>query len=47
MVPPEDRFAGCLIGQCLGDALGFIVEGHPPRTCRAYVDIVLKERYGR
>lgn len=42
MVPPEDRFAGCLIGQCLGDALGFIVEGQPPRACRAYVDTVLK-----
>ena len=41
----EDRFAGCLIGQCLGDALGFVVEGQPPIACRAYVESVL--RFGR
>lgn len=33
-----DRFSGCLIGQCLGDALGFPVEGFPPDLCREYVD---------
>jgi ADP-ribosylglycohydrolase len=37
-----DRFAGCLIGQCLGDALGFVVEGQAPAVCRLYVDGVLK-----
>ena len=43
MTPPlEDRFAGSLIGQALGDALGFVVEGHPPARCRRYVDEVLK-----
>ena len=43
MSPPlEDRFAGSLIGQALGDALGFVVEGHPPARCRRYVDEVLK-----
>src|SRR5262245_8241129 len=31
------RFSGCLIGQCLGDALGFPVEGRPPEECRQYV----------
>ncbi|MDP7603953.1 MAG: ADP-ribosylglycohydrolase family protein [Alphaproteobacteria bacterium] len=35
-VAPE-RFAGCLIGQCLGDALGFLVEGRDPETCARYV----------
>jgi ADP-ribosylglycohydrolase len=33
-----DRFAGCLIGQCLGDALGFIVEGQSPAVCQRYVN---------
>ncbi|MFQ5915608.1 MAG: ADP-ribosylglycohydrolase family protein [Nitrospinota bacterium] len=43
MPPPrKDQFSGCLIGQCLGDALGFPMEGHPPQTCRKYVDEFLK-----
>ena len=33
-----NRFAGCLIGQCLGDALGFPLEGNDPETCAKYVD---------
>jgi ADP-ribosylglycohydrolase len=33
----KGRFSGCLIGQCLGDALGFPVEGCPPDVCRRYV----------
>ena len=37
----RDRYRGCLIGQCLGDALGFIVEGQPPPVCAAYVEKVL------
>lgn len=40
--PSEDRFIGCLIGQCMGDALGFVVEGHGPAACRRYVDQVLR-----
>ena len=36
-VPSRDQFRGCLVGQCLGDALGFPVEGHPPAVCRDYV----------
>jgi hypothetical protein len=40
--PDRDRFAGCLVGQCLGDAAGFIVEGQPPSVCRRYVDEALK-----
>ncbi len=33
----RDRFSGCIIGQCLGDALGFPVEGLPPHICERYV----------
>jgi ADP-ribosylglycohydrolase len=40
--PRREAFAGSLIGQCLGDALGFVVEGYPPSTCKAYVDGVLR-----
>ncbi len=41
-VPDAERFAGCLIGQCLGDALGFVVEGQPPMVCRLYADGLLR-----
>lgn len=41
-VPTADQFAGCLIGQALGDALGFPVEGRPPATCAAYVSDMLQ-----
>jgi ADP-ribosylglycohydrolase len=41
----EDRLLGCLLGQAVGDALGFPVEGRPPKVCAAYVDGVL--RHGR
>ena len=33
-----DRLAGSLLGQALGDALGFVVEAQPPEAARAYVD---------
>jgi ADP-ribosylglycohydrolase len=36
------RYRGAVIGQCVGDALGFVVEGHPPRQCRDYVDQVVQ-----
>src|SRR5882762_1977594 len=36
-VPQPDQFRGCLVGQCLGDALGFPVEGSPPEVCASYV----------
>ena len=35
--PHEDQFTGCLIGQCLGDSLGFLVEGFPTEECEKYV----------
>ena len=37
-VPRKEQFSGCLIGQCLGDALGFRVEGCPPEICAPYVE---------
>ncbi|MFP4500249.1 MAG: ADP-ribosylglycohydrolase family protein [Candidatus Hydrogenedentota bacterium] len=40
----KERFTGCLLGQCLGDALGFIVEGEPRTTCKEYVDTCLRAR---
>jgi ADP-ribosylglycohydrolase len=41
--PAREQFQGCLIGQALGDALGFVVEGQPSTFCRRYVD----ERLGQ
>jgi ADP-ribosylglycohydrolase len=37
VLPRQEQFSGSLIGQCLGDALGFPVEGYPPAVCRQYV----------
>lgn len=37
----RDRHRGCVVGQCLGDALGFPLEGFPPADCLAYVEEVL------
>jgi len=37
-LPTSDRFQGCLVGQALGDALGFPVEGYGPEYTSAYVD---------
>ena len=44
-IPREQQFSGSLIGQCLGDALGFVVEGHPPEVCQRYVEEVLKKTW--
>ncbi len=41
-MPRKEQFSGCLIGQCLGDALGFPVEGYPPTMCEQYVNDVLR-----
>jgi ADP-ribosylglycohydrolase len=40
-MPSRKQFQGCLLGQALGDALGFVVEGRPPEVCREYADDVL------
>jgi ADP-ribosylglycohydrolase len=34
----KEQFSGCLVGQCLGDALGFPVEGFPVEMCAPYVE---------
>lgn len=47
IVPREAQFTGSVVGQCLGDALGFPLEGMPPGTCRRYVEQELRPRTGR
>lgn len=42
MLPAKEQFSGCLIGQCLGDALGAPLEGKDPQSCARYVDGVLR-----
>jgi len=42
-IPHKEQFSGCLVGQCLGDALGFPLEGHPPEECRSYVRRILRK----
>jgi ADP-ribosylglycohydrolase len=39
-----DRYAGALVGQALGDALGFVVEGQGAAICRRHVQAALHER---
>jgi len=37
-IPPTSRFTGCILGQAVGDALGFPVEGYgPTRTSAAVI----------
>ncbi len=38
----EDRFVGSLIGQCVGDALGFVVEGCTAQLCARFVETELR-----
>ena len=38
----HERFAGCLIGQCLGDALGFPVEKESAAVCARYIEECVK-----
>lgn len=47
IIPRREQFSGCLIGQCLGDALGFPVEGHSPEACRKYVENILRAIYNK
>ena len=42
MLPAKEQFSGCLIGQCLGDALGAPVEGQDPESCARFVTSVLR-----
>lgn len=41
--PVQEQFSGSLIGQCLGDALGAVVEGRSPQDCRYYVEEVVRK----
>ncbi len=34
----DDRLCGSILGQALGDALGFVVEAQPPEVARVYVE---------
>ena len=44
MKPPDSgQFIGSLIGQCLGDAMGFPVEGQNYQVCRDYVRELIEE----
>ncbi len=43
-IPSVEQFSGCLLGECLGDALGFPVEGHGPEACAAYVADMLRAK---
>jgi len=40
----KSQFVGCLIGQCLGDALGFVKEGASAIACSRYVEDVLRPK---
>jgi len=40
--PRKEQFSGCLVGQCVGDALGAPVEGSPRPVCQQYVNRNLK-----
>mgnify|MGYP006269139837 CR=1 FL=1 len=42
IIPKPEQFSGCLIGQCLGDAVGCRVEGFPPDVCQNFVNYEVK-----
>lgn len=46
-IPHLDQFSGCLVGQCLGDALAFPVEGSPPDICASYTEQLRKLSAGQ
>lgn len=35
-LPDLSQYVGALVGQCLGDAMGFPVEGQPYSICSKY-----------
>ncbi|MBA3318671.1 MAG: ADP-ribosylglycohydrolase family protein, partial [Gemmatimonadales bacterium] len=47
MTDPEAALTGCLLGQALGDALGFVVEAQPPSVAGEYVKDLRAGRAGR
>lgn len=46
-LPRREQFTGCLIGQCLGDALGCRVEGYPPEVCQNFVNYEVRPKRPR
>lgn len=44
-IPRSEQFSGCLIGQCLGDAVGCRVEGFPPEVCQNFVNYEVKIKH--
>ncbi len=44
--PTREQFQGCIVGQAVGDALGFNVEGQPAPVCRRYVEKLRPDRAG-
>lgn len=37
-VADKSSLLGCMLGKCVGDSLGFIVEGHGPEKCKEFVE---------
>lgn len=40
--PNKNDLLGCIIGKCVGDSLGFQVEGYGPSVCEKYVNEIVK-----
>ena len=38
----KQKFQGCILGKCVGDALGFIVEGQNQDYCTKFVESYIK-----
>jgi ADP-ribosylglycohydrolase len=45
-IPDSGQFIGSLIGQCLGDAIGYPVEGRSPQDCRDFMRELIEEGPG-
>jgi ADP-ribosylglycohydrolase len=37
-IPKQSSFRGCLLGQCLGDALGYRIKGCDGEECSRYMN---------
>jgi len=40
--PSLDQIRGMVIGECLADALGFLVEGSSPQLCAEFVSTAIR-----
>ncbi len=45
VIPDKNKFRGCLIGQCLGDAFGAPVEGMPRIACGHFINNYMQAWY--